>query len=63
MVNQLLNTTLTITYRAGGGINHNIGAGTLRNVVTANIEIDSSGLNSALVTTSKASVGVTNPFH
>ena len=56
------NTTLTVTYRAGGGINHNIGAGTLRNVVTANIEIDATGLNSALVTTSKASIGVTNPL-
>jgi len=56
------NTTLTVTYRAGGGISHNVGAGTLRNVVTANIEIDATGLNSALVTTSKASVGVTNPL-
>jgi len=55
------NTTLTITYRAGGGINHNIGAGTLRNVVSSNVEIDAAGLSPALVATSRGSIGVTNP--
>ena len=55
------NTTLTITYRAGGGITHNVGAGTLRSVVSADVQIDSNGLNQALVTTSRGSIGVTNP--
>ena len=56
------NTTLTITYRAGGGISHNVGAGTLR-TISSDVEIDTQGIEStALVTTSRGSVGVTNPL-
>ena len=55
------NTTLTIRYRYGGGISNNVGAATITNVQNAVVEIDSAGLNSALLAQTRNSVGVTNP--
>ena len=55
------NTTLTIRYRYGGGISNNVGAATVTNVQSAVVEIDSAGLNSALLAQTRNSVGVTNP--
>ena len=55
------NTTLTIKYRYGGGINHNVGASTITSVQQADIEIDATGLTSTLLSQTRNSVGVTNP--
>ena len=56
------NTQLVITYRHGGGISHNVGAGTLRNVQKVDISLDTSGLSTALVQTTRNSVAVSNPI-
>jgi len=56
------NTQLTIRYRYGGGVNHNIRANSLRSVQVSNITLDESGLSAALVTQTKNSIGVTNPL-
>ncbi len=55
------NTTLTIKYRYGGGINHNVGASTITSVQKADIEIDANGLTTTLLSQTRNSVGVTNP--
>ena len=55
------NTQLTITYRHGGGVSSNITANSLRSIQLANIELDDTGLNAALVATTKNSIAVNNP--
>ena len=55
------NTTLTITYRYGGGVSHNISSNTLTKVQALNVELDTTGLNNALVGSTRASLAVTNP--
>jgi len=55
------NTTLTITYRYGGGVGHNIPANSLTSVQSLNVEIDTTGLSSGLVNASRTSLAVTNP--
>ena len=55
------NTTLTITYRYGGGVSHNISSNTLTKVQALNVELDTTGLNTALVGSTRASLAVTNP--
>ena len=44
------NTQLTIRYRYGGGVDHNVRANSLRNVQTSNVSFDDTGLTTALVT-------------
>ena len=55
------NTTLTITYRYGGGVSHNIPANSLTSLQALNVEIDTTGLSAGLVNASRASLAVTNP--
>ena len=55
------NTTLTITYRYGGGVNHNVPANSIQSLTSFNLTLDETGLNAGLVTTSKNSLAVTNP--
>ena len=55
------NTQLTVTYRAGGGVNHNVKAGSLTSVQSSTITLDETGLGAALVAQTKNSVAVTNP--
>ena len=55
------NTTLTIKYRYGGGVNHNIRANSLRNVQFSNVTLDDTGLSTALLTSTRNSVAVNNP--
>lgn len=55
------NTTLTVTYRYGGGLNHNAKPGTIRNVSTLSMTFPqnpSAGQQSQIRNT----LGVTNPF-
>ena len=56
------NTTLTIRYRYGGGVNHNIRSNSLRNVQFSNVTLDDAGLSTALVTTTRNSIAVNNPL-
>ena len=56
------NTTLTVTYRYGGGVTHNIASNTLTKVQSLNFEVsDTSGLTQSLINSSRASIAVTNP--
>ena len=55
------NTTLVITYRYGGGVNHNVTSNTVRNITNITTVLDETGLNSSLVTQTKNSLTVTNP--
>ena len=55
------NTQLTIRYRYGGGINSNVRANSIRSVQVANVELDETGLNAALVSTTRASIAINNP--
>jgi hypothetical protein len=52
-------TTLTVNYRAGGGISHNVGAGTIRSIKTLNMEFRD-GPASSIATAVRASVDVVN---
>jgi len=55
------NTTLTITYKYGGGVDHNIRSNSLKNVRFSNAVLDETGLSSALAATTRASLAVSNP--
>ena len=54
------NTTLTVTYKYGGGISHNTPSSTVRSIDSVNITLDESTLSSNLVATTKASVAINN---
>ena len=54
------NTTLTVTYRHGGGIDHNTPSSTIRSIDTLNITLDESNLSSNLIATTKASIAINN---
>lgn len=56
------NTTLTIVYTTGGGIESNVPANTLKNVVSIQYQIDSQNLDLTLLKQIKASIACTNPF-
>ena len=56
------NTQLTIKYRYGGGINHNVRSNSIRQVQSSNVSLDDSGLSSALLTQTRNSVGINNPL-
>ena len=54
------NTQLTITYRYGGGVDHNIVSNSLRSIQSSTIELDETGLSSALATATKNSIAINN---
>ena len=54
------NTQLTITYRYGGGVTHNVRSNSLRNINSLEISLDETGLTTSLVNQTKASVAVNN---
>ena len=56
------NTQLTITYRYGGGISHNVNSNTVRNIQSINVTTDQSGLTPSLVASTRASIAVNNPI-
>ena len=55
------NTTLVITYRYGGGVNHNVRANTLRSITDLNVTLDTTGLTTSLVTQVRDSLAINNP--
>jgi hypothetical protein len=54
------NTQLTITYRYGGGLSHNVNSNTLRSIQSINVNTDTSGLTSSLIANTRASIAVNN---
>ena len=55
------NTTLTVTYRYGGGVRHNALANSIKSIVSSTVNLDSTGLNGGLADVSRGSLAVTNP--
>ena len=55
------NTTLVITYRHGGGVDHNVRSRAISAITDISITLDETGLSSSLVSTSKGSLVVLNP--
>lgn len=56
------NTTLTVTYTTGGGIESNVPSFTLKNINNVQYQIDSQNLSAPLLSRIKASVACTNPL-
>ena len=56
------NTQLTVKYAHGGGIGDNVPANTITQIDDISFTLDETGLDTALVTSTKNSVGVTNPY-
>ena len=56
------NTQLTITYRYGGGISHNVNSNTIRDIQSINVTTDQSGLTASLIASTRASIAVNNPI-
>ena len=55
------NTTLTVRYTTGGGLASNVPAFDLTEIIELEFDINTTGLNAALVAQLKASVACTNP--
>ena len=55
------NTTLTVKYTTGGGVESNVPAFTLKNITGVTYEINNEGLDTTLLNRVKASVACTNP--
>jgi hypothetical protein len=55
------NTTLVITYRYGGGVNHNVRANSIRSITDLNITLDTTGLTTSLVNQVRNSLAINNP--
>ena len=53
---------MTITYRYGGGIDHNVNSNTIRDIQSINVTTDQSGLTPSLVASTRASIAVNNPI-
>jgi len=56
------NTQLAVTYRAGGGVNHNVKSGGITSVQSSTITLDDAGLGANLVAQTRSSVAVNNPI-
>ena len=56
------NTQLTITYRYGGGLSHNVNSNTLRSIASINVTTDQSGLTPSLIANTRSSIAVNNPI-
>ena len=55
------NTTLTITYRYGGGVGHKVGSNSITSIQSSQFVLDETSLSSALVDQTRSSVAITNP--
>ena len=55
------NTTLTIKYSYGGGIQDNVPSGDITNITAISYEIDSASLTTSTLDLVKSSVAITNP--
>ena len=55
------NTTLVITYRYGGGVNHNVTANSIKAITNLTVTLDTTTLSPGLVNTVRNSLAVTNP--
>ena len=55
------NTTLTVVYTTGGGVQSNVAAYTLKELTAIEFQIDSQGLDDVLLKRIKGSVACTNP--
>ena len=55
------NTTLTIKYSYGGGIQDNVPSGDITNITAISYEIDSTSLTTSTLDLVKSSVAITNP--
>ena len=55
------NTTITVSYRAGGGLKHNVGAGTIRTVTRLFLKFPKSA-SSAEAAAVRSSIDVSNPL-
>lgn len=55
------NTTLTVTYTVGGGLESNVPANDITELISVQFEEDDPSLNVALLNTVKSSVAVNNP--
>ena len=55
------NTTVTISYRAGGGLKHNVGAGSVRTITRLFLKFPQAAL-AAEATAVRSSIDVTNPL-
>jgi len=55
------NTTLTVRYTTGLGVNDNVPASELTDIINLEIDLDESGLDTSLASQIKASVAATNP--
>lgn len=55
------NTTLTIQYSYGGGVESNVASNTITSIKGLNTEILSNGLDTGLLNESKSSIAVNNP--
>jgi|TARA_B100001094_G_scaffold333279_1_gene410227 hypothetical protein len=56
------NTTLTIKYSYGGGVGDNVSSNSITNVTNFSFSLDETSLDNNLVSVTKESVGVTNPY-
>lgn len=56
------NTTLTVRYTTGQGVNDNVAANTLTDVGAFNLIVDENGLDTTLLNTVKRSIATTNPL-
>ena len=55
------NTTLTVKYTYGGGIQDNVPSGDITKITSISYEIDETGLSQATLNTAKQSVAISNP--
>jgi hypothetical protein len=55
------NTTLTITYQYGGGVQDNVGTDTITEIDAITLQVDSTGLSQSTLDVVKQSVAVSNP--
>ena len=56
------NTQLTIVYRHGGGVEHNVVSNSIRAIQSSRVVLDETGLSSTLVNSTRNSVAVNNPL-
>jgi hypothetical protein len=56
------NTQLTITYRHGGGVDHNVISNSIRAIESSRVVLDETGLETALVSSTRNSIAINNPL-
>mgnify|MGYP003640199177 CR=1 FL=1 len=55
------NTTLVVTYRYGGGVNHNVTANSISAITNLTVSLDTTTLSAGLVNTVRGSLAIVNP--